>query len=119
MPASDQQRGKPPSSLDESLLDHEVPGFTVIALGKTARSEHRMEFFQHTGASAQHHAIGLDIEARKPEVGEKLIRRDQISDPAAVAEWLPRHGRIIDQLVLDQRPEQFVLPKIVDKALAI
>ena len=58
----------------------------MVAFEKTARREHRMQFFQHAGAAAQHHAIGLDIETRKPDIGEELVRRDQIGDTAAITE---------------------------------
>ena len=53
------------SSFDEGLLDDEVTGLAVIALGKTAPRNIDMQLFQHAGASAQHDAIGLDIEAGK------------------------------------------------------
>ena len=65
-----------------------------------------MEFFQHPGASAQHHAIGLDIEPRKPEVVEELIRRDQIGEwsehtdggPGGAPGWvrLVRRGNTVE-----------------------
>ena len=54
-----------------------------------------------------------------PRSVEQLPERDQVGDAAAVAERLAGHGRIVDQLVVNQRPEQLVVPQIVDELLAI
>src|SRR6202011_2060503 len=78
-----------------------------------------MEFLQHAGAAAQHGAVGLPIQHRKSDVVEKLARRDQVGDPTAIAERLAGNGRIVDEFIGEKRSEQFVLPKVLDQALAV
>ena len=59
------------------------------------------------------------IKPGESDVREQLARLNQVSDTAAIAEGFARHGRIIDELVGDQRTEQFVLAQAVDQAFAI
>ncbi len=70
-------------------------------------------------AAAHHDAIGLDIERRLVDVVEQLLGRDQVGDAAAVAERLAGHGRVIQQLLRQQRSEQFIVAQLGDEFLAI
>jgi hypothetical protein len=63
------------SSLDESLLDHEMTGRGVIALNEPARFEHGPQISEHRRAAAQHDAIGCEIERRERTVVKQLGRR--------------------------------------------
>ena len=95
------------------------PGSLWLPSTNPRAHEHRAQFIQHRRTAAQHDAIGFQIETRKPDVRKKLSGLDEIGDAAAVAERLARHGRIIDELVLDQRAEQLVLAQALDHLLAI
>ena len=58
-------------------------------------------------------------ERRQADVVEQLFGGDEIGDAAAIAERLARHGRIIDQLLVQQRPEQFIVAQFCDQLFAI
>src|SRR5262245_46923347 len=111
--------GRQWSAFHERLFDHEVAGLVVGAFGKTARLEKLLQLFQHRRAAAHHDAIGLDVERRLMQVVEQLVRRDEVGDAAAVAERLARHGRIIEQLLLQHRSEQLVVAQLCDQLLAV
>ena len=95
------------------------PGSLLAAFGKAARLEHLPQFFQHRRAAAHHDAVGFDIERRLADIVEQLFRGDQVGDAAAVAERLAGDGRIIQQLLGQQRPEQFVVAQLRHQLFAI
>ncbi len=59
------------------------------------------------------------IQRRQADIVEQLLRGDQVGDAAAVAERLAGHGRIIDELLGQERPEQFVVAQLRHQFLAI
>ncbi len=95
------------------------PGSLWLPSRKPRALEHHLQFFQHAGAAAHHDAVGLDVERRLVDVVEQLLRGDQVGDAATVAKRLARHGRIIQQLLRQQRPEQLVVAELRDQFLAI
>ena len=58
--------------LHESLLDHEVTGFAVIAFDEAAGIEHLAQLFQHPRAAAHHDAVVGDIQRRLADIVEQL-----------------------------------------------
>src|SRR5580704_13016110 len=60
------------SPLHERLLDHEMAGLAVGALGKTPCLEHRPQLFEHGRAAAHHDAVGRDVERLLADVVEQL-----------------------------------------------
>ena len=95
------------------------PGLWLAPSTKPRGFEQLLQFFQHRRAAAHHDAVGLDVERTLVDVVEQLVRRDQVGDAAAVAERLAGHGRVIQQLLRQQRPEQFVVAQLGDQLLAI
>jgi hypothetical protein len=55
------------SSLDKSLLDHELTGRGVITFNEPACFEHGPQVCEHRRAAAQHDAIGREIERREEQ----------------------------------------------------
>src|ERR1039458_2171460 len=80
------------SALDERLFNDKMAGLAVAAFGKTARFKHLAQFFQHPRTAAHHDAIRPDIQRRLTDIVKQLFRRDQVGDPAAVAERLAGDG---------------------------
>src|ERR1700738_4109696 len=112
VPAQGPGRRMIDSPLHERLLDHKMAGLAVAAFEEAARFEHLAQLFEHAGAAAHHDAVGLDVERRLMDIVEQLFRGDQVGDAAAVAERLARHGRIILQLLGQQRSEQFIVAEL-------
>src|SRR5665213_2422424 len=107
------------SALDERLFNDEMAGFAVAAFEKAARLERLAQLVEHARAAAHHDAVGGDIERRQADVVEQLLRGDKVGDAAAVAERLAGHGRVIHQLVAQQRPEKFIVLQPRHQLLAI
>src|SRR6516162_4965317 len=93
------------SAFDESLLNDEMPGLAVTALGKAAVFEHLAQFFEHRGTAAHHDPVLGDIERRLADIVEQLRGSDEVGGAAAIAERLAGDGRIIDELFFQQRSE--------------
>ena len=74
---------------------------------------------QQRRAAADHHAILLGVEVGEIDVAEQLARGHQVRDPAAIAERIARHRRIVDQLVADIFAEEIVLRQRLRDHLAI
>src|ERR1700758_292011 len=94
------------SALDERLLDHKMAWLGVVAFGEGARLEHLLQLFEHRRTAAHHDAVAFDIERLLADVVEELLRGDEVGDAAAVAEGLAGHGRIVRQLLRQERAEQ-------------
>ena len=60
-------------AFDERLLDHKMTGLTVAAFEEAARFEHLAQLVQHSGASAHHDSILVDIERRLAYIVEQLF----------------------------------------------
>ena len=96
-----------------------MTGLAVVAFEETTALEQLAQLFQHRRAAAHHDAVGGDIERRLVQVVEELRRGDEVGDAAAVTERLARHGRIIQQLLRQHRPEQFVVAQFCHQLFAI
>src|ERR1700738_3425283 len=103
----------------ESLLDHELAGLAVIALDESLGRQQRAGVMDQRRTAADHDPILFGREWRKGGIAEQFGRRDQVGDPAAIAERIARHSRIIDQLVADEFADQIVLWQVLSDHLAI
>src|SRR6516164_2605304 len=98
--------GRSRLALYKRLLDDEMAGHVARAFDKAISLKHLLQLSQHRRTAAHHDAVGCDVERRLSDIVEELFGRNQIGDAAAVPKRLARDGRIVDQLVAEQRPEQ-------------
>ncbi len=96
-----------------------MPGLAVVALFVAAVGEELAGVADHVGAAAEHEAVVLDRHVRQSDILEQLARGHQVGDPAAVAERLAGHGRVVDQLRADHLAQKFVLRKALGDGLAV
>jgi transposase len=90
----------PSSPLDKGFLDDEMAAIAVAALDKIQIAEHRAQIFQHGRASAQHGAVGFDIQRQLPDVGEQLSRCNEIKE---LVEKLPDLAALVEPLLIVRR----------------
>ena len=108
-----------PYRLRERLLDHELGRLAVVAFDEAPAVEQGAGVGHQRRAAADHDAVPGGIEVRQPDIAEQLARSDQVGDPAAVAEGVAGHGRVVDQLVADVVADQLVVRQLFGDHLAI
>src|SRR6478735_737686 len=109
-------RGSP---LDESLLDHKGTGVAAGAFLEAYSLQDFPHVAEHLRAAAQHGAVLLRIDRSEADVLKQLAGGDEIGDAAAVAEWLARYGRIVDELLAHHLADQLVAGQLLGDALAV
>ena len=105
LPRSGRRRA---SAFDERLLDHELAGLAVIAFDEILAEQQFPRVVHQRRTAADHHAILFSLERGQAGIAEQLAGMDQVGDPAAIAERVAGHGRIVDQLVAHPFADQFV-----------
>ncbi|MPM76061.1 hypothetical protein SDC9_123056 [bioreactor metagenome] len=103
----------------EGALDNEVAGRGGIAFLETALFQQFLEFGQHSGAAAQHDAIGLGIQIGQTQILREGAVVDLGRDTALIAEGLACHRGVVMQLALDDIAEEFMLGQFLLEQLLI